>query len=98
MTDETKLQQCSNCRNFSKMAAGTVCRLAPPQPLVIGMTHAQTAKGIMLNPNAAQAQVMPIIQGFYSPTADEAWCGQWRPRDFDGDRPTLPVTGKVYRT
>ena len=86
MADE--LQSCATCRNSHTHGGNTVCRLAPPQPMLVGMT--QTPASVLLKSPAAAGGVMPVIQGFFSPTAADSWCGQWRGRDFAGDRPALP--------
>lgn len=94
-----KLQSCVSCRNyFSPVPNNTVCRLAPPQPLVVGIQQVQQAGGLVMK-NGPQTAQVPIIQGFYSPTAPDAWCAQWQPRDFAGERPPLPgQPDTVYKT
>lgn len=96
MTTDDSLQSCTTCRNFHVDGrSNQMCRLAPPQPLVVGM---QQTKAPLLAGGAAA--VAPIIQGVFSPTAGDSWCAQWRGRDFEGERPPLPVVapGTRYRT
>ncbi len=100
MNDET-MQSCASCRNYHIMAGNHQCRLAPPQPLLVGIQQAK-APGALVQVGKPEAIQVPVVQGFFSPTMPNNWCGQWRPKDFEGERPPLPVRAaepKVsYRT
>jgi hypothetical protein len=100
VADDT-LQSCGTCRNFKLEGTNAQCRLAPPQPMVVGVVQAPVP-GALVRPGGPQVATSPVVQGFFSPTLAHNWCAQWRYKDFESERPPLPKApaqpGTRYRT
>lgn len=91
-------QTCRTCYCFGPLPAvgPGVCRLAPPQPILVGMQ--QGAAGLA---GLGKPSVQPLIKNVQSQVLSTGWCAQWRPRTYDGTTPPLPgaaIDESRYRT
>jgi hypothetical protein len=69
---------CANCEWYfkenPKVRTG-YCRARSPLPIMIGVQQAAQLPGLRMN---GHGQAQPVINGYFPPTSDHIWCGDWQ--------------------